>query len=74
MGGDPSRTRPRIAIRRPCIAALGTSGTARGVPHLHLGLLLDNEVEQDDWTFILREGEVRAVLGGYKNGEVLSKT
>jgi len=53
---------------------LGTSGVARGVPHLHLGLLLDNEVEQDDWTFILREGEVRAVLGGYKNGEVLPKT
>lgn len=52
---------------------LGTSGTARGVPHLHLGLLLDNEVEQDDWTFILREGEVRAALGGYTNGEVLPK-
>jgi murein DD-endopeptidase MepM/ murein hydrolase activator NlpD len=53
---------------------LGTSGTARGVPHLHLGLLLDNEVEQDDWTFILREGEVRTVLGGYNNSEVLPKT
>ncbi len=53
--------------------ALGTSGTARGVPHLHLGLLLDNEVEQDDWTFILREGEVRTALGGYTNGEVLPK-
>lgn len=53
---------------------LGTSGIARGVPHLHLGLLLNNEVEQDDWTFILREGEVRAVLGGYTNGEVLPKT
>lgn len=53
---------------------LGTSGVARGVPHLHLGLLLDNEVEQDDWTFILREGEVRTVLGGYNNSEVLPKT
>lgn len=53
---------------------LGISGTARGVPHLHLGLLLDNEVEQDDWTFILREGEVRTVLGGYNNSEVLPKT
>jgi murein DD-endopeptidase MepM/ murein hydrolase activator NlpD len=52
---------------------LGTSGVARGVPHLHLGLLLDNEVEQDDWTFILREGEVRAALGGYTNGETLPK-
>jgi hypothetical protein len=53
---------------------LSTSGVARGVPHLHLGLLLDNEVEQDDWAFILREGEVRAVLGDYSNGEVLPKT
>lgn len=52
---------------------LGTSGTARGVPHLHLGLLLDNEVEQDDWAFILREGEVRTALGGYTNGEALPK-
>jgi len=52
---------------------LGTSGVARGVPHLHLGLLLDGQVEQDDWAFILREGEVRAVLGGYTNGEVLPK-
>ncbi|MBI2388052.1 MAG: hypothetical protein HYV09_00420 [Deltaproteobacteria bacterium] len=54
--------------------ALGTSGVARGVPHLHLGLLLDGEVEQDDWAFILREGEVRAVLGGYVNGETLPKS
>lgn len=52
---------------------LGTSGVARGVPHLHLGLLLDGEVEQDDWTFILREGDVRAALGGYANGETLPK-
>lgn len=50
---------------------LGTSGVARGVPHLHLGLLLDGQVEQDDWTYILREGEVRAALGGYANGETL---
>lgn len=54
--------------------ALGTSGSARGVAHLHLGLLLDGEVEQDDWAFILREGEVRAVLGNYNNGEVLPKS
>ncbi|MGZ5967129.1 MAG: hypothetical protein ACXWP4_05640 [Polyangiales bacterium] len=53
--------------------ALGTSGVARGVPHLHLGLLLDGQVEQDDWAFILREGEVRAALGGYTNGETLPK-
>lgn len=48
---------------------LGTSGVANGSWHLHLGLLLDNQVEQDDWTYILREDEVRAALGGYKNGE-----
>jgi murein DD-endopeptidase MepM/ murein hydrolase activator NlpD len=51
---------------------LGTSGIANGVPHLHLGLLLDGEVEQDDWTYILREGEVREALGGYRNGERLT--
>lgn len=50
---------------------LGTSGIGNGVPHLHLGLLLDHQVEQDSWTFILREQEVRKVLGGYKNGERL---
>jgi len=53
---------------------LGTSGVARGVPHLHLGFLLDGEVEQDDWAYILREGEVRSALGGYGNGETLPKT
>lgn len=50
---------------------LGTSGTANGSPHLHLGLLLEEHVEQDDWTYILRENEVREVLGGYKGGERL---
>jgi len=29
---------------------------------------LSREVEQDSWTFILREHEVRKVLGNYKNG------
>jgi murein DD-endopeptidase MepM/ murein hydrolase activator NlpD len=47
---------------------LGTSGIANGVWHLHLGLLLDGRVEQDDWAYILRENEVRQVLGGYANG------
>jgi hypothetical protein len=47
---------------------IGISGIGNGTPHLHLGLLLDNEVEQDSWTFILREGEVRKALGNYKNG------
>jgi murein DD-endopeptidase MepM/ murein hydrolase activator NlpD len=50
---------------------LGTSGIANGVWHLHLGLLLDGRVEQDDWAYILREGEVRSVLGGYANGNRL---
>jgi murein DD-endopeptidase MepM/ murein hydrolase activator NlpD len=49
-------------------ARLGTSGIANGSWHLHLGLLLDGRVEQDDWDYILREDEVRAVLGGYLNG------
>ena len=50
---------------------LGTSGIANGSWHLHLGLLLDDEVEQDDWTYILREDAIRAVLGNYKNGETI---
>ncbi len=47
---------------------IGISGVGNGTPHLHLGLLLDNQVEQDSWTYILREHEVRKVLGNYKNG------
>jgi len=50
---------------------LGISGTANGIPHLHLGLLCDGGVEQDTWELILREGEVRRLLGGYTNGERL---
>jgi murein DD-endopeptidase MepM/ murein hydrolase activator NlpD len=50
---------------------IGTSGIGNHVPHLHMGLLLDNEVEQDSWEFILREDAVRKVMGGYKNGELL---
>jgi murein DD-endopeptidase MepM/ murein hydrolase activator NlpD len=50
---------------------IATSGVANHVPHLHLGLLLDNQVEQDSWDFILREDAVRRVLGGYRNGETL---
>jgi murein DD-endopeptidase MepM/ murein hydrolase activator NlpD len=50
---------------------LGTSGIANGSWHLHLGLLLDGNVEQDDWAYILGEAEVRSVLGGYKNGQRL---
>ncbi|MBI5533170.1 MAG: hypothetical protein HY898_10665 [Deltaproteobacteria bacterium] len=46
---------------------IGTSGKARGMPHLHLGLLLDGEVEQT-WGTYLREDEIRQVLGDYRNG------
>jgi murein DD-endopeptidase MepM/ murein hydrolase activator NlpD len=52
---------------------IGVSGIGNGVPHLHLGLLLDNQVEQDSWTFILREGDIRKVMGGYRNGELLPR-
>jgi murein DD-endopeptidase MepM/ murein hydrolase activator NlpD len=48
---------------------LGISGIGNGVPHLHLGLLLDGEVEQDSWDTLLVEGEIRTVMGGYRNGE-----
>jgi murein DD-endopeptidase MepM/ murein hydrolase activator NlpD len=48
---------------------LGTSGIANGAWHLHLGMLLDGHVEQDDWTYILTEDQIRAVLGGYSNGQ-----
>jgi murein DD-endopeptidase MepM/ murein hydrolase activator NlpD len=40
---------------------LGKSGQANGCQHLHLGLLLDSEVEQYSGTF-LAEDEVREVL------------
>jgi hypothetical protein len=62
-----------MAARRHVVAGerLGTSGIANGSWHLHLGLLLDGHVEQDDWEFILREDEIRSVLGGYRNGQRL---
>ena len=47
---------------------IAVSGIGNGTPHLHLGLLLDNQIEQDSWAYILREHEVRKVLGNYKNG------
>ncbi len=52
---------------------IATSGIGNGVPHLHLGFLLDGQVEQDSWEFILREDAIRKVMGGYKNGETLRK-
>jgi murein DD-endopeptidase MepM/ murein hydrolase activator NlpD len=51
---------------------VGTSGMARGSPHLHVGLLLDGEVEQYAGTFLL-EDEIRKVLGGYRNGQRLPR-
>jgi len=50
---------------------IGVSGIGNHVPHLHLGLLLDGLVEQDSWDGILREGDIRKLFGGYKNGELL---
>jgi hypothetical protein len=51
---------------------LGVSGIARHSPHLHIGLLLDGEVEQYRGTFLLAD-DVRKVLGGYRNGEALPR-
>lgn len=50
---------------------IAVSGIGNGTPHLHLGLLLDGQVEQDSWTYILREGEIRQAMGGYRNGTLL---
>jgi hypothetical protein len=50
---------------------IGVSGVANGVPHLHMGLLLDNRVEQDTWDSLLSPVEVQRLMGEYKNGEVL---
>lgn len=51
---------------------LGVSGVANHSPHLHIGLLLDGEVEQYWGTFLI-EDEVREVLGGYRNGARLPR-
>jgi hypothetical protein len=45
---------------------IGISGSARGMPHLHLGMLLDGEVQQAWGTYLL-ENEIREVLGPYRN-------
>jgi murein DD-endopeptidase MepM/ murein hydrolase activator NlpD len=66
---QPEKTAPPARRHVAAGEALGTSGIANGVWHLHLGLLLDGQVEQDDWTYILGEAEVRAALGGYRNGQ-----
>jgi len=51
---------------------LGVSGVANGSWHLHLGFLLDGEVEQYYGTF-LYEDEIRKVMGGYRLGNRLPK-
>jgi murein DD-endopeptidase MepM/ murein hydrolase activator NlpD len=60
---------PRVHVEAG--ARIGVSGIGNGTPHLHLGLLLDGQTAQDDWAFILREGDIRKVLGGYRNGTLL---
>lgn len=52
---------------------VGVSGIARHSPHLHIGLLLDGDVTQRYWGTFLLADEIRKVLGGYKNGDVLPK-
>jgi murein DD-endopeptidase MepM/ murein hydrolase activator NlpD len=49
---------------------LGVSGVARHTPHLHIGFLLDGEVEQYRGTFLLADA-IRAILGPYRNGDRL---
>jgi murein DD-endopeptidase MepM/ murein hydrolase activator NlpD len=61
--------RPRTHVEAG--ARIAVSGIGNGTAHLHLGLLLDNETAQDDWTYILREHEVRKVMGSYPNGMLL---
>ena len=51
---------------------LGTSGVANHSPHLHIGLLLDGEVEQYWGTFLLAD-DIRKVIGGYRNGDILPR-
>lgn len=60
-------------VRRHVAAGerLGVSGIANGVAHLHLGLILDGRIDQEFYADVLREWEVRAVLGGYNKSERL---
>lgn len=52
---------------------LGVSGQARHSPHLHIGLLLDGNVEQAEWGTFLLADQIRAVLGGFRNGDRLPR-
>jgi len=66
---------PSGAAKRRHVRAgerLGVSGRARGVNHLHLGLLLDGDTSQTWGTFLL-EDEVRQVLCGLRSKHRLPK-
>ena len=67
---QPEGTTPRRHVEAGEL--LGSSGVANHSPHLHIGLLLDGEVEQYRGTFLLAD-EIRKVIGGYRNGDVLPK-
>lgn len=67
---QPEGQTPRTRVEAGDL--LGISGVANGSWHLHLGFLLDGEVEQY-WGTFLYEDEVRKVLGGYRNGNRLPK-
>lgn len=66
---EEAPVRRHIAAGEP----LGVSGIANGVLHLHLGLILNGRVDQEYYADVLREWEVRSVLGGYQKNERLPK-
>ncbi len=67
---QPEGTAPRRHVEAGEL--LGSSGVANHSPHLHVGFLLDGEVEQYRGTFLLAD-EIRKVLGGYRNGDILPR-
>jgi len=67
---QPEGQLPRMRVEAGDL--LGTSGVANGSWHLHLGFLLEGEVEQT-WGTFLYEDEIREVMGGYRNGNRLPK-
>lgn len=67
---QPEGQSPRTRVEAGDL--LGTSGVANGSWHLHLGFLLDGEVEQT-WGTFLYDDEIREVMGKYRNGNRLPK-